>query len=224
MEPARGPITIASKVLTGFTAVALTAGVILSGNGTVAAPQNESGTNSSEQDQMELGAVIKAVEDALKESQGHPVEGFPHLQSVKVTVQTTVSKDIDGKVKIFVFNVGGKRGTQQVSSMSFELKPPPPPKAKPGVASIRPENLKAALARELQYAKESFVAAEASSKTLKTSTIGISIGFVVSKQGQGGIDTGQLLPIGVTANGSYSRSSGNTIALEFAKNPKGSTP
>jgi hypothetical protein len=184
--------------------------------------KNPKTTNSTDDAKLELGTVVKAIEDALKTSQDNPVAGFPDLQSVKVTVQTTVEKDVDGKVKIFVFNIGGKHGAQQVSSMSFELKPPPK-KVQPGVSSVNPEDIKNALAREIQAAKLGFQDAARNATTLKTDTIDVSVGFTVSNQGTGGIDTGSLFPIGITANGTYSRTSGNTIALEFGT-PKPISP
>lgn len=174
-----------------------------------------SGKKNKTDAQMELGDVIKAIEIALLESQEHPVSGFPALKSVKVTVQTTVSRDVGGALKVFVFNIGGKVSSEGVSSLSFELKPPEE-KRGTGVSSVKPEDITNALAREIQAAKVGFESAQRSSKTLKTSTVGISLGFTVTKEGTLGVDTGQLLPIGISASGNASLKSGNTIELEFA--------
>jgi hypothetical protein len=224
MDMVRRSDTMFSRCVKAATALAIAAGLIALSVSLEAPGKTKQAntTNSNEDARLELGAVVKAIEDALKISQENPVAGFPDLESVKVTVQTTVEKDINGNVKIFVFNVGGKHGAQQVSSMSFELKPPPK-KINPEVSSLKPEDIKNALAKEIQVAKLGFQDAEKNATTLKTDTIDISVGFTVSNQGAGGVDTGSLLPIGITANGTYSRTSGNTITLEFGT-PKPVSP
>jgi hypothetical protein len=173
-------------------------------------------TNPKESSQVvELDKVIKAIEDSLEESQGHPVAGFPPLQAVTVAVQTTVSKSIGGQVKVFVFNVGARGEIQNASSLTFELKPPPEAPEKTTPSSVNVEDLKNALARQIQAAKLGFLSTQ-NVKNLKTDKVEIELGFSVSKEVSGGVDTASLLPVGLSADGRFSRNTGNTITLVFA--------
>lgn len=167
------------------------------------------------ENQVELALVVKAIEDALELSQQNPVAGFPPLQSVTVKVQTTVSKDAGGKVTILVFNIGGKYGIQNSVSMTLELKPPP---AKgPGIApsSVNVEDIRDALAKQIQAAKLGYLSASAKAKTLKTDKVEISVQFTASKEISGGVDTAKLFPIGISADGKWTQDTGNTITLIF---------
>jgi hypothetical protein len=73
---------------------------------------------------VELGLVVRAIEMALDEAAQNPVAGFPPLESVNVEVTTTTANEIGGGVKLLVVNIGGKTSAKNVTSMSFELKPP----------------------------------------------------------------------------------------------------
>ena len=165
---------------------------------------------------LEVGVVIKAIEDSLEEAAKTPVEGFPHLQTVTVSAQTTVTKEGTAGLKLYIINIGYTRNLQNSSMVSFELKPPPENPNKSLLPSIKPEDLKNALARQIQAAKVGYLDAAKSSKSLKTDKVEIQIGFTVSNEGNGGIDTGSLLPIGITFSGKLSKATANTITLDFS--------
>lgn len=169
-------------------------------------------------DKVELSLVVKAIEDALTESSQHPVTNFPRLKSVTVSVNTTVSKNLGGKLTLYVFNIGAAGTIDNTSSLTFQLKPPPPPP--PGVKpqAVNPEDIKDALVKQIQAAKLGFVATTNASSLLKTNDVQLEIGFAVTKELSGGVDTGKILPIGIGVNGKYSSKSANSIKMEFSDN------
>jgi hypothetical protein len=164
---------------------------------------------------LDLITAIKAIEDSLDEAAKSPVAGFPPLQTVTISAQTTVTKEADGSFKIFIINIGGQHSFSDTSTLSFELKPPQESETKVGLAAVKVEDLKTALAKQIQAAKVGFLQAQQSARYLKTDKIEIQIGFTVSNQGNGGIDTGSYLPLEISVNGKLEKDTANTITLDF---------
>ncbi len=183
---------------------------------TLAAPKGSSTTIKGGSDKVELGVVINLIEKALDEAAKNPVEGFPHLQSVNVEVKTSIVKEKNGGVKLFVFNLGGKGGASNVTSMSFELKPPQE-KKEAALSSVNLNNIQNALTQQIEAAKMGFLNAKASSTKLMTDKVEISLAFTVTKEVSAGVDTAKLLPIGLSASGKLSTETGNTIKLTFGQ-------
>jgi hypothetical protein len=170
---------------------------------------------------VEFDALVQGIEDALKEAAKNAVDGFPKLKTVNMTVQTTISKDANGQIKLFVFTGGGTIASDNASTLTFELKPPPETK-NPRVSSVKPEDIKDALVRAIQAARIAFVQTatklntDDNSAKLKTDQVGIEIGFTVSKKGTIGLDTGSLLPINIKAGGDLTKKVANTIKLTYS--------
>jgi hypothetical protein len=93
-------------------------------------------------DKVELSLVVKAIEDSLTEAALHPVPNFPRLKSVTVSVNTTVSKNLGGKLTLYVFNIGAAGTIDNTSSLTFQMKPPPPPPPGYTPQSVNPEDIK----------------------------------------------------------------------------------
>jgi len=169
---------------------------------------------------VQFDVLVQGIEDALKEAATNAVDGFPKLKSVNISVQTTISKDANGQLKLFVFTGGGTIASDNASTLTFELKPPAETR-NPTVSSVKPEDIKNALVRAIQAARIAFVQTAARLNTddnptkLKTDQVGIEIGFTVSKKGTIGVDTGSLLPINVKAGGDVTKKVANTIKLTF---------
>ncbi len=166
-------------------------------------------------DKVELNTVVQAIKDALDESDKYEVPAFPPFQSATVSVATTVEKELGGQLKLFVFNVGAVQTVDNASTLTFELLPPKPPTVA-HVQAFNPVDIKNMLAKEITAAKLGFVAANAQTKALQADKVEIEIEFTVKTQGSGGVDTGTILPVGITINGKYSQKSGNTIKLVFS--------
>ena len=195
-----------------FTNVLLTLTLLMIGTEASIAKDKKAPNNDA---QVEVGTVVKAVEDALDEAAQHPIEGFPTLQSVTLAAETTIVKEVGGGIKFYIVNLGVTRHLQNVAQMSLELKPPKEAASKFQPSSVKPEDIKNGLARQIQMAKLGFLAVKDKAKNLKTDKVQIQIAFTASTEGNGGIDTGSLLPIGITANGKLSKETGNTITLDF---------
>jgi hypothetical protein len=178
------------------------------------AMKDQAGAKS--QDGVDLGLVVKAIENALKESQKHTVRGFPSLTSVTVTLQNTVSKEINGQVKIFVFNIGGGGKADNSASLTFSLKPPPPGHGA-GISGFNPQDITNAVGKEIVLAQAGFLEARNTAQSLQTSKVVIEVDFSVSKSINGGVDTGVLLPVGVKAGGTLTRTTGNKITLTYGE-------
>jgi hypothetical protein len=165
---------------------------------------------------VELSLVVKAIEDSLTEAAKYPVPSFPRLKSVTVSVNTTVSKNLGGKLTLLVFNIGSAGTIDNASALTFQLKPPPPPP--PGITpqSVNPEDIKNTLVRQIQAAKLGFIATTEASQLLKTNDVQIEVSFAVTKEVSGGVDTAKLLPIGISLNGKYTSKSANSIKLDFS--------
>ena len=122
-------------------------------------------------DKVELSLVVKAIEDSLTEAALNPVPNFPRLKSVTVSVNTTVSKNLGGKLTLYVFNVGAAGTVDNSSSLTFQMKPPPPPPPGYTPQSVNPEDIKNALVKQIQAAKLGFVATSTDAKLLKTNDV-----------------------------------------------------
>ena len=131
--------------------------------------------------QLPLADVVKAVEAALDETAKHPVDGFPKLQSVTIAAQASVTKDVNGNFKLFVVSIGGEKSVQNLSSVTFELKPPTEASQKIVASSVNPEDIQNALARQIEKAKLGFLDLKPASPTaLKTDKVEIQIGFDIT--------------------------------------------
>jgi len=181
--------------------------------------QEKSKAKSSSDNKVELGAVVKAIKDALDESEKYEVPSFPPFQSATVSVMTTVEKELGGQLKLFVFNVGATGNVDNASTLTFELLPPKPPQGA-HVQGFNPADIKNKLANEIAVAKLGFISANSETKALQPDEVEIEIEFTVQKQGTGGIDTGQILPVGIKIDGKYTQKSGNTIKLVFSNKAK----
>ena len=186
------------------------------GAGAVGSPKKSKPTGDQ---QIELDQVVSAVQAALNEAAMHPVDGFPALQSVSIKAQTTISKDINGNFKLFVINIGGEKNAKNVSTVTFELKPPPETTHKIAPSSFNPEDIKNALAQQIASAKVAFLSIKPSDpKALKTDKVEIEIGFDVSKSISGGADITFTLVSSaeLKLNGKLTSDTANTITLKFA--------
>lgn len=211
-----GTLILLSLVGQSF-ASAQTKSTISAQTGSSASTRAQSTLNST--DKVGLGAVVQAIEDALTESEKYEVPGFPPFQSATVTAATTVEKQGTGQLKLLVFNLGGGKTVDNAMTMTLGLEPPSPPKGSK-VQSFNPVDIKNALVKMIVAAKLGFVSANSATRALQTDTVDVQIEFKVTAQGTGGVDTGSILPVGISVAGKYSRAVGNTIKLVFSDKAK----
>ena len=162
-------------------------------------------------DGAELTAVIDAVRDVIVEAETRDVPGFPALKAITVKLQTTVSKSAGGQVRYLVIAVGGSASSDTASTLELDMKPPAIPKTRP---LLPEETLKDALAQAIHLAKIGVAQAGKGDPPLAMKSVSIELKFTVAAAGSAGAKV-LLLPVGLDASGSISRSRAHTVKLEF---------
>jgi hypothetical protein len=162
-------------------------------------------------DGAELTAVIDAVRDVIVEAETRDVAGFPALKAIVVKLQTTVSRSAGGQVRYLVIAIGGSASSDTASTLELDMKPPAIPK----VRTLLPEEtLKDALAQAIHLAKIGVAQAAKGDPPLAMKSVSIELKFTIAVAGSAGAKV-QLLPVGLDAAGSISRSRAHTVKLEF---------
>jgi hypothetical protein len=167
-----------------------------------------------------IAPVLAAVHDALVEAAQYQQPGFPDLSSITITLATDTSKDASGKIKLFIFTIGGGPSSDATSTITVQMKPPTQ-KAAPNIQGVNPATLKFALAQAIVAAQVAFNEArqinDELKTTLRTNKVQVEVKFTVKKQIQGGVDTATLLPVELSAIGTYSKSEIQTVALAYGE-------
>jgi hypothetical protein len=162
-------------------------------------------------DGAELTAVIDAVREVIVEAETRDVAGFPALKAIVVKLQTTVSRSAGGQVRYLVIAVGGSASSDTASTLELDMKPPAIPK----IRTLLPEEtLKDALAQAIHLAKIGVAQAAKGDPPLTMKSVSIELKFTIAVAGSAGAKV-QLLPVGLDASGSISRSRAHTVKLEF---------
>ena len=165
----------------------------------------------SKPDDAELAAVIDAIREVIVEAETRDVAGFPALRAITVKLQTTVSRSAGGQVRYLVIAVGGSASSDTASTLELDMKPPAIPK----VRTLLPEEtLKDALAQAIHLAKIGVAQAAKGDPPLAMKAVSIELKFTVAAAGSAGAKV-LLLPVGLDASGSISRSRAHTVKLEF---------
>ncbi len=173
-------------------------------------------------DGADLGAVLKALDGALTEAQQNNVKGFPPLKKVVAELSASAVKGGDNKVKFIVFSLGGGVESDRSMTLSVELKAPSTENKMEPMA-FSEKDLKASLARAINAAKVAYLQAlniQAGSSSLKALIIGdtsIEVQFAVTKKAEGGIDIGDLLPVGIEFGGKISSEKTHKVKLTFGR-------
>jgi hypothetical protein len=159
-----------------------------------------------------LESVVQVIRDSLVEAQANNVEGFPPLTSAVIGLNTTVSKNIGGKIKFLIFSIGSSTQIDNSSSLELQMAPPA---TKTAVSSVDPAQLKQALAQAVNLAKISILNANNGTPKLITKKVTIEIKFAVQHEVSGGIDTATLLPIGLSGTGKLNKNQIHSLKLTF---------
>lgn len=162
-------------------------------------------------DGAELTAVINAVRDVIVEAETRDVAGFPALKAITVKLQTAVSRSAGGQVRYLVIAVGGSASSDTASSLELDMKPPAIPKVR---TLVPEETLKDALAQAIHLAKIGVAQAAKGDPPLAMKSVSIELKFTIAVEGSAGAKV-QLLPVGLDASGSISRSRAHAVKLEF---------
>ena len=166
---------------------------------------------------VELAPVVKAVNDALTDAQSKNVKGFPELKKAVLELSSTVTKEGEAKFKFLIFSIGGSKGSDAGVTLSLEMTVPSTSGAiEP--SSVNPMDLKYALARAINQAKVAWVQANQQAiGKLKPTTIDVEVKFAIRKSASGGVDTAELLPVGLELTGKIAREETHSVKLTFGK-------
>src|ERR1700687_183755 len=167
-------------------------------------------------DAIDVGDVVKAIEEVVKESAEKPAAGFPELAGVTIELKADRTKEAGGEVKLLIFTIGSKRSSEGTTSLTLELKPPTAGKATT-LSSTEIENFKHALAKQIQLAQLAFLQAEKASEYLKTNKVELQVGFALKWEVEGGVDTAKLIPVELKGTGKLEQAKTHTIKLAYVK-------
>lgn len=170
-------------------------------------------TKTEQNKAVDIAKVLAVVEQAVTEVEQNHVDKFPPLKSVELSLNTAVAKDVDGKLKFFVFSVGGGRSWEKSSTITLQLSKPA--QLKLAQQSAEETKWKTELANAIALGQENFKSARDKFPSLSNRTVGIEIAFTIKWNAGGGVDTAQLIPVGIEANGKYERSQIHTLKLEY---------
>jgi len=112
-----------------------------------------------------------------------------------------------------------KKTVQNLSSITFELKPPQEAAQRIATQAFNPQNIQDALARQIAAAKVAFLdLKQINNSSLSTDQVTIVIGFEVTKSGNGGLDVSFTLISSAEASltGKVTKDANNSITLTFA--------
>jgi len=162
---------------------------------------------------VDISAVLKVVEEAVTEAEKNHVDQFPPLKSVELSLNTAVAKDADGKLKFFVFTTGGGRSSEKSSTITLQLSRPS--ESQITTQSAQEIKWKTKFAKAIALAQENFKSARDKFASLSNRTVEIEIAFTVKWNASVGVDTADLIPVGIEAGGKYERSQIHTLKLIY---------
>src|SRR5437016_800742 len=150
-------------------------------------------TKTDQTKAVDIAKVLAVVEQAVNEAEQNHVEKFPPLKSVELSLNTAVAKDVDGKLKFFIFSVGGGKSWEKSSTITLQLSKPT--QSKVATQSAEETNWKTELAKAIALGQENFKSARDKFPGLSNRTVDIEIAFTIKWNAGGGVDTAQLIPV-----------------------------
>ncbi len=180
--------------------------------GSQAAPHRK-----ADRPEFEVRAVLRALNAALEESQLHTPAGFPDLKQVEVQLQARTEIDAGGKVKFMLVSGGVDTSTAHSTSLTLDLEAP---RAAPApTEEQRRGKLKSPIAQAIQAAKRAYVGEEGVVAgplgTFERGDITVEIAFEISDKASAGIETGDLLPVGLSASAGMTSGKTHNIKLVY---------
>jgi hypothetical protein len=177
-----------------------------------AAPRRNSGRPA-----IEIRNVLRALNQALEESQGQSPPGFPDLKHVEVQLQARTELDASGDVKFVLVSGGADTSTTHSTSLTLELDAPKG--APPATADLQRARPKSPIARAILAAKRAYIGEQRSVAgplaNFERGDITVEIAFEISDRASAGIDTGGLMPVGLSASAAASTGKTHHIKLVY---------
>jgi hypothetical protein len=165
----------------------------------------------------EVRSVLKALNKALEESEGERPPGFPDLKHVEVELQAKTEVDAGGQVKFVLVTGGVDTSTAHSTSLTLELEAPKAMEAPQ--EDLSRHKVKSPIARAIHAAKRAYMGEDVSGEgplaSFERGDITIEIGFEISDKASASIDTGDLLPVGLSASAGVSAGKAHNIKLVY---------
>jgi hypothetical protein len=165
----------------------------------------------------EVRSVLKALNKALEESEGERPPGFPDLKHVEVQLQAKTEVDAGGQVKFVLANGGMDTSTAHSTSLTLELEAPKAMEAPQEDLSHR--KAKSPIAQAILAAKKAYLGENLGGAgplaSFERGDITVEIGFEISDKASASIDTGDLLPVGLSVSAGVSAGKAHNIKLVY---------
>lgn len=172
-------------------------------------------TFAANEEGIEMKAVVDAIKKGLQNAANAEVPGFNQkLSSAKIELKTTVSRKVGGGINFWIFSFGASKEKEATSTITIEMKAP---KKEGGAQSYKPPANSTSIADAIIAAEQSYVEASSIDPRLTEGVLTLSFNFLVKTSVNGGVKIAELIPVGIDASESYSKSQVHTITLTFSK-------
>jgi hypothetical protein len=164
----------------------------------------------------EVRSVLKALNKALEESEGERPPGFPDLKHVEVVLQAKTEVDAGGQVKFVLVSGGVDTSVAHATSLTLELEAPKEMEAPK--EDLVHRKAKSPIAQAILAAKRAYLGENLGAGPLanfQRGDITVEIGFEISDKANASIETGDLLPVGLSASAGVSAGKAHNIKLVY---------
>jgi hypothetical protein len=162
----------------------------------------------SEKKPAVIEEVLSEVQKALQEAQSKIQDpDFPKLDSVVLTLQTAITVGVGGKLKFLIFSFGMTWQREQAQELVLTLTPL-------GASSLEEKSLSSQLAKAIVEAADGVRNAKTGTSPLDLNALNVSITFIVTKEGSGGIT---IAPVTLELSGNLKKKALHKIELKFKK-------
>jgi hypothetical protein len=167
----------------------------------------------------EVRGVLRALNEALEESERLRPEGFPELKHVEVRLEARTEIDAGGEVKFLLVSGGVDTSSSHSTSLTLNLEAPKSPSG----SSVEQRRAKprSPIAQAILAAKRAYIGERGVTggplEQFERGDITVEIAFEISDKASAGIESGDLLPVGLSANAGASLGKTHTVKLVYGK-------
>ncbi|MGD9055393.1 MAG: hypothetical protein PVJ41_01200 [Desulfobacterales bacterium] len=163
------------------------------------------------EDNVVLDELLTEVQKTLiRVNNSIEKDQLPPLNKITLKLNSTLVTKADGKVSLYIVQLGATVTNETVQEIKLELKPPKPSDA----ALVR--SIEDSLATAIIEAAKSAHKASQRKPPLRLSKLTATIRFVVKTEGSGGVNF-KLLPVTVKLGGKVRDAATQQIIIEFKR-------
>jgi len=161
-----------------------------------------------------IARVIDEVQKALQRARANPAfSTFPKFKAATLTLQTVVTRTKGGQIKLWIFSFGKSWEKELSHELVLELTSPPPAADRtPGEPTLA-DDLEVALVEAAQGVQN----AGSGDPPLSLKDFKVTISFVVTEDGSGGVNGFKIGPVTLDMKGELKTKALHTIELEFER-------